>query len=438
MCGIFGHLTLKEKKKFDFSLFTTLGINNDSRGGDACGIFIDGQVEYGTTKETKYFQDFFLGSKLLFDTEEFNIALGHCRKASPGIGLEPEKAQPVVLRKEKTGEVLFVMIHNGTIYNYKELAKEYIPGIKIDGLSDSQVMARIFYYKGYECLSKYRGGSVFVIVDYRQPTPRVLMFKGASKKTEYATTITEERPLYVSIGKDDLVFSSIDSYLPAFRPDIEVLTIEENTLVQYKNNNLYVVKKYDRSKMCQAKPSVVKYEDNYYSGWNYGKTDYYTPTTYATYEKDLNIYKAESTPIHGSRWVGKYGKCNKKQVADSIELWFFHGVLLKNQECFKFLEEYQKKTRQSPTDFFTKNQNLIRFLSVDRLYFKNGSLVMATQVYLYKAYTGKIEEFTSNSEREFNKGQYVRSDYAKDKDPFEFIKSDKPFDITKLRKKLCS
>ena len=105
MCGIFGHLTLKEKKKFDFSLFTTLGINNDSRGGDACGIFIDGQVEYGTTKKTKYFQDFFLGSKLLFDTEEFNIALGHCRKASPGIGLEPEKAQPVVLRKEKTGEI---------------------------------------------------------------------------------------------------------------------------------------------------------------------------------------------------------------------------------------------------------------------------------------------------------------------------------------------
>ena len=75
---------------------------------------------------------------------------------------------------------------------------------------------------------------------------------------------------------------------------------------------------------------------------------------------------------------------------------------------------------------------------MDRLYFKNGSLVMATQVYLYKAYTGKIEEFTSNNEREFNKGQYVRSDYAKDKDPFEFIKSDKPFDITKLRKKLCS
>lgn len=438
MCGIFGHITLGEKKKFNYPLFATLGINNDSRGGDACGIFIDGQAEYGTTKETKYFQDFFLGSKLLSDTKEFNIALGHCRKASPGIGLEPEKAQPVVLRNEKTGKPLFVMLHNGTIHNYKELANEYIPGIKIDGLSDSQVMARIFYYKGYECLSKYRGGSVFVIVDYRQPTPKVLMFKGASKKTEYATTITEERPLNVSIGKDDIVFSSIEDYLPAFRPDIKVLTIKENTLVQYRDNDLYVVEKYDRSKMCQAKPTTVKVVGNYggYSGWSLD-TDY-SYSSYATYEKDLNIYKDKGTPIHGKRYVSKYGRCNKIKATDALELWFFHGVLLKNQDCFKFLEDYQKKTRQDPTVFFAKHQNLIRFLSVDRLYFKNGALVVATQIYLYKAYTGMVEEFTSNSEWEYNKGQYIKSSYNRDKDPFEFIKSDKPFDVTKIRKKLCS
>ena len=98
----------------------------------------------------------------------------------------------------------------------------------------------------------------------------------------------------------------------------------------------------------------------------------------------------------------------------------------------------KKKTRQDPTVFFAKHQNLIRFLSIDRLYFKNGALVVATQIYLYKAYTGRVEEFTSNSEWEYDKGQYIKSGYNREKDPFEFIKSDKPFDVTKIRKKLCS
>ena len=155
MCGIFGHISLEKKKKFNFPLFATLGIHNDTRGGDSCGIFIDGKSEYGTTAINKYFSDFFLDSTILGETKEFNIALGHCRKASPGMGLEPDKAQPVVLRNSKTDETRFVMIHNGTIYNYEELAKKYIPEVNIKGLSDSQVMARIFFYKGYDCLSEY-------------------------------------------------------------------------------------------------------------------------------------------------------------------------------------------------------------------------------------------------------------------------------------------
>ena len=41
MCGLFG-LVGKHSRSFDYSTFCTLGIANDSRGGDSCGIFIDG------------------------------------------------------------------------------------------------------------------------------------------------------------------------------------------------------------------------------------------------------------------------------------------------------------------------------------------------------------------------------------------------------------
>ena len=50
MCGIFGIINTK-KTKLDKKCFNVLGINNDSRGGDSCGIFIDGEVEYGVNTE---------------------------------------------------------------------------------------------------------------------------------------------------------------------------------------------------------------------------------------------------------------------------------------------------------------------------------------------------------------------------------------------------
>ena len=437
MCGIFGHISLEKKKKFNFPLFATLGIHNDTRGGDSCGIFIDGKSEYGTTVINKYFSDFFLDSTILGETKEFNIALGHCRKASPGMGLEPAKAQPVVLRNSKTDETRFVMIHNGTIYNYEELAKKYIPEVNIKGLSDSQVMARIFFYKGYDCLSEYQGGSVFFIVDYRQPEPQVLMFKGASRKTNASNSIiTEERPFYISLGKDDLVFSSVDNFLPAFRPKIEVKTIQENTLLQYKEGKLWVIEKYDRSKVSQQKPIQV------YSGgyWEGGKTIKSFSTSYISYDENENLYKSSGIPVHGLRHVERYGFCDYISTRETKDYWFFHGVPLKDKECFKLLEDYQKKTKQKVDDFTKKHQNLIRFLSIDRLYFKNGSLVMATNIFNYQIYTGVLRNLFGSYVFNYDKGKFLSRNYEMDpveKGLTDLLESKKVYDITKLRKKLC-
>ena len=446
MCGIFGCISLKEKKKFNYTLFATLGIHNDSRGGDSCGIFIDGKSEYGVDKE-KYFSDFFLGSKLLEETEEYNIALGHCRKASPGMAVSRDKAQPIVLRNAKTGDPLFVLIHNGTIYNYKELAEKYIPKVEItDDMTDTQVMARIFYYSGYECLSEYIGGSVFVIVDYRQPSPRVLMFKGASKKYKSSTTITEERPLFISQGEDDLVFSSLDDFLPAFRPSIEVETITENHLIEYKEDKLQIVKKYDRSNSTQEKPvkvfSTSYNRSDYGTGWGgiyTGGRSYSRASIH--FEEKSNLYTADGTLLHGSRHVDKYGWCENYPTISSKEIWFFRGVVLKGKDCFRLLEEYQKKTKQSIKDFFEKNQNLIRLLSVDGLYFKNGSLVMSTNIYNYQLYTGRLKDLFGHYVYFYDSGKFIKKEYEynSDSDKFKFlVPSDrKIIDITKLKKKLC-
>ena len=102
MCGIAGIIT-KTPRVFDYSTFCTLGIANDARGGDSCGVFIDGRYEYGT-EDTKLFSNYFLSSDLLDNTNKAMVAMVHCRKASVG-KISKETAQPVVLT-DKNGKVL--------------------------------------------------------------------------------------------------------------------------------------------------------------------------------------------------------------------------------------------------------------------------------------------------------------------------------------------
>ena len=109
MCGIFGVVN-RHKRQLDKRAFITLGCANDARGGDACGVMIDGKVDRGTEKDDVYFQNWYPKSKVLKDTEKCYVALGHCRKASVG-GVAADKAQPVTISDEN-GNLLFCLIHN--------------------------------------------------------------------------------------------------------------------------------------------------------------------------------------------------------------------------------------------------------------------------------------------------------------------------------------
>jgi glucosamine 6-phosphate synthetase-like amidotransferase/phosphosugar isomerase protein len=155
MCGLYGIIN-NGPKPFRKDIFTVLGITNDRRGGDSCGVFIDDRVEYGIDQRA-LFENFFWDCDLLNNTEVCEIALGHDRKASIG-GITVEKAHPILIKNDE-GKIEFVLIHNGTIHNYEELAKEYIPDIDCSKMSDSQVLALILYHKGFEVLDKYNGGT---------------------------------------------------------------------------------------------------------------------------------------------------------------------------------------------------------------------------------------------------------------------------------------
>lgn len=405
MCGLYGIINSK-MSSFQKDIFTVLGIANDRRGKDSCGIFIDGKVEYGIGKRA-LFEDFFWDSELLNNTTQCQIALGHDRKASSG-GVTLEKAHPIIIKNDN-GDVDFVLIHNGTIHNYEELAKKYIPNEDCKNLSDSQVLALILYHTGFDVLSEYNGGTAFVAVDYRKGEPITYLYKGASKMYAGDKTEEVERPLFLTFNEDRLIFSSIASFLCALVPD-EVYEAKDNRVYKYVNGKLYLIKTIDRSK-CQQYRS-------YYSGtWDYSKT---TTNNYMQYEDATNLYRDESKKtLHGRYRVTSYGKIlqpnEKVEITPFIKvftLYFYDGIPFKDKAGYNYCKRIHRKSGLQLDAFTKKYIADIRSKSLSKVFFINNMCYYATSETSFIPFSGNLYVIGRCAYRKFSNGICQSTCYA--------------------------
>lgn len=325
MCGLFGIIS-SSPKTIDLRAFCTLGIMNDSRGGDSCGISFDGKTEYGFGKESALFIDFMKTSKMLYKRNRVKIALGHCRKASIG-GVTLDKAQPVKVYG-KDGNLDMIVIHNGTIYNYQDLAKRYIPEIDITGLSDSQVMARIFHKGHYSVLQEYRGGGAFVIHDLRKDA--VYLFKGASKATEYSKEIIEERPLFCCYEKNDFIFSSLAYPLVGLYPKSKIYKIPTNIFYKIYKGKLVKMEEMDRSVCLQCKPHVSITPS----------ISTYSQNSYIDFDVNTGRYKLGNQFLTGEHYFSNYGYHYDAKNQWATAYWFWGGYMLPGPKSYKAVLDY--------------------------------------------------------------------------------------------------
>lgn len=264
MCGLYGFIGFKPTS-IPLVTFLSLGVENDTRGGHGCGIFCDGQIEYGPSNE-KYFEAFYDQSEILKRIKKAQILIGHDRKASVG-GISDEKLQPVcIYNQDNPQQIDFVLMHNGTILNHTELAQKYLSMDKAtsDKLTDSQIMARIIAIHGFGVFSEYEGAGAFVIVDYRTPNrePSVFVFKGETKEYPSSKDATEERPLYYIRTNNGLWFSSTPNYLQilCFRKEACVYSFPTNKVVLINDGpKLRLVEEIDRSSRYQKKQYTPVY-----------------------------------------------------------------------------------------------------------------------------------------------------------------------------------
>lgn len=328
MCGIGGIINI-ESSPFDKRSFETIGVLNDERGGDSCGIFIDNYKSIGLGK-ISLFRDFTISQE--YPTES-KINLVHCRKTSTGLNTNEFQCQPVVISNEE-GTPLFVLMHNGTIHNKASLATKYIPDIDVKDMSDSQIMAYIFFNGKYEALSEYTGTAAFCIVDYRTAEPTVMFFSGDSWYNSKTEDYDVERQLYYITQDNRFIFSSISSSLYLIDNTAQINKFPTNKLLQLVNNELVVIKEYPRSKSYNYSTYNNDNYSNIYSGYS---------SVYVRYNSLEHKYYSEGKPLHGIYNIYSSGYIAASLFGTAKTYAFYDGYLLLSPAHYTMLEFYEKQ-----------------------------------------------------------------------------------------------
>lgn len=284
MCGIFGYVS-NDVNKVDANAFKILGIMNESRGGQSCGIMIDSDILHGVSISDKLFRDF--SKNRTIKPQERPLLFGHTRKASSGI-INEHNAHPFGFGTNKIDKgYAFIGAHNGTLYNHEDLAKTY--GVEIseevnDDTTnvttyrrkiDSEVLLESLYKsKNFKPLSDYDGGAA--LVWYTPDNNTVYLFSGESKPYTYSQESEIERPLHVWVIDDNtFAFSSEGTPLEVLGAKTEeVFQIKTNTVYEIKDGNFKGAKMYSVSRANNTNKRPV-YSTPHRSNAGIATTNYY-------------------------------------------------------------------------------------------------------------------------------------------------------------------
>lgn len=279
MCGIIGYAG-KDIESFNPAKFNILGVFNEIRGRHSCGVTSDGEIYIGVSAN-KEFTDFIINKG--YDLpEKYPTVIGHTRWATGGAHTIVN-AHPFGFGKNlKEDGFEFVGVHNGTLVNHGELAKEYAvnpssqSGIITRHKIDSEILLEIIHRRGFEVLSKYNGAACVVFTNTLHPNV-IYVFRGESNTIKNGRIKTEERPLfYLRENANSLYLSSLKNSLEFIRedPEMEIEEFEPNFLYTITNGDIdnaemtYI----DRTERYQKESySASRSAYNSYSGWpNHG------------------------------------------------------------------------------------------------------------------------------------------------------------------------
>lgn len=408
MCGLAGFYP-KKGKKVNLKNLLLLGILNETRGTDSCGISI-GNQRFTGVKELSTARDFINATK-----DELNEVtllnkpcIFHTRKSTVGAHNE-DNAHPFIYEGLSENTKYFAAAHNGVIRNMQELKRLYIKNEVEDCEKYLHIDSHYLIMslglnienneKHKEILEKYEGNAALLY--YNDDTYNV--WKGGCNNTE-------ERPMYYIETPEGWYFCSIDSSLNIiFDFKYKIVKVDNNQLLTFEKGLLKSKKIISRSLITTLVPH--NHNKNYYAEyeerWQNRKTANVTPMysvndnpyisiTYS-YEKQgyidmltnkiLNGLYYTFTPITNNQQIYSIQKTKQYCIHP---VCFAQGVLITDFKLWTYLNKKFNVKHYKNLDLFLRGEiDIIGKLLIDVLPMRenNKELIML----IFKDKDGKID-----------------------------------------------
>lgn len=173
-----------------------------------------------------------------------NFYLGHTRLKI--LDLSNNSNQPFYSKNKR-----FIIIFNGEIYNYLELAKKY--NIKLKFNSDTELLIELFSLKGTEIFNELNGMFSFIIFDTQNSNYYVVRDRIGVK------------PLYVFKSGDEFIYSS---EIAPIKNLIKNLKLDNIALRQIKKFRNYFDDRTIYENISTFPPAHYFYKNHFYKYWN--------------------------------------------------------------------------------------------------------------------------------------------------------------------------
>ena len=193
------------------------------------------------------------------------------------LDLSNKANQPFVSKSSKN-----ILIYNGEIYNYREIAKEFLPNEKFLTNSDTEVILKLYEKYGIKAFEKLNGIFSFVIYDYNKNELiscrdrfgiKPLYYYEDNEKLVFSTEI---KPILFINNNIDFNFKVINQYvnLSLLHHNKEtffknIISQNSSTVKIYCNNDKKFTKSYKYWKLVKKNNLICKNFNEYIEEYNY-------------------------------------------------------------------------------------------------------------------------------------------------------------------------
>lgn len=244
MCGIIGVVSNRDENIFEkeFNALKSL----EYRGYDSFGFAGVNKNTINIIKTTGAISE--IGVEKFKDLFNLKTIIGHTRWATHG-GVVEKNAHPHISTNKRVA-----IVHNGVILNFAKLAKEN-PQWKLSSETDSEIASNVIA----DALDRNGGDLTKALRDTLKILEGEFAICGILADRERTIFgIKRKSPLVVGKLNDIFLLSSDYTAFSAFSLNIDILHLEDNSILIHSNNNIKLFRVDEEDNLIEIEQKYIK------------------------------------------------------------------------------------------------------------------------------------------------------------------------------------